>query len=152
LELDSGGAAEIFVRGAGIAVNAAVLAATVGIDAEREVDIGAVVLRQDRARGIDVVFRRDRTALLCRVLLLGLHREPFESIWRIGLCSASLEPVRHLALAKTGRLDFRTATRLCYHYESRAGARLVDGDARRRARAGAAVQALPRSHTVHPAP
>ncbi len=54
-EIESGGESEIFVRWPGVTINAAVLAAAIGIDARFETDIGAVVMCDDRPGEIAVV-------------------------------------------------------------------------------------------------
>src|SRR5690606_423868 len=51
LEIEPGGQVEVTVTRAGIAVDAAVLAALVGIDGAVEGDVGGVVATQDAARG-----------------------------------------------------------------------------------------------------
>src|SRR3989304_3328740 len=48
LEVQAGAEAEGFVRGAGLAVDATVLATAVGIDTIAEADVGAVVFGEDR--------------------------------------------------------------------------------------------------------
>ena len=53
LEVEAGGEAEEGVGGAGEAVDAAVLAAAVGVDRAVEGDVGAVVPGDDRARALD---------------------------------------------------------------------------------------------------
>src|SRR5206468_1166279 len=66
LELQAGGEAQVFVGRAREAVDAAVLATAVGIDARVETDVGTVVVRDDAARR---VAQEDRVR---RRLLLGL--------------------------------------------------------------------------------
>src|SRR4051812_11416383 len=52
LEVESRRELEVAVARAGIAVDAAVLAAAIGIDRAVEADIGRVVVRDDRARAL----------------------------------------------------------------------------------------------------
>ena len=60
LEIESGRQAEIGVGRPGIAIGAAVLAATIGIDRTVEADIGAVVAGNDRLGRLDMLVRRER--------------------------------------------------------------------------------------------
>ena len=58
LEIEPGGKAEILMGRPRVTINAAVLAAAIGIHARLETDVGAVVMRDDRAGEIAVKFRR----------------------------------------------------------------------------------------------
>src|SRR5581483_11464116 len=58
---------EVGVARPGVAIDAAVLAAAVGIDGLREADVGRVVVRNDRARALD----GDARLELARVGFLG---------------------------------------------------------------------------------
>jgi hypothetical protein len=64
LEVDSRRKAEVLMRGPRVAVSAPVLAAPVRVDADAERDIGAVVLRENRARVVDEDFRLSRALRL----------------------------------------------------------------------------------------
>src|SRR5262249_57848243 len=76
--------AEILVRGARVAVHAAVFTAAVRVHARVEADVGAVVGRDDRARGIGEELRRRAQGLEARGLLLR-RRAPdrLEAVGRI---------------------------------------------------------------------
>src|SRR5262249_47734896 len=64
LEIEPGGKAEKLVRGPRIAIDAAVLAAAIGIDAGVETDVGTVVRGDDRARRIAQINRARRAPFL----------------------------------------------------------------------------------------
>ena len=88
LEIEPGGKAEIFVRRPGVAINAAVLAAAIRIEAGAETDVRAVVAGDD---GLAVVLEklRARSLRTATILVVGIPvRVRFELDF--------LEPVRRI--------------------------------------------------------
>src|SRR5262249_47872601 len=76
----------ILMRRPGIAINAAMLAATIRIDAGPEADIGAIVCDDDGSRGIAKEKGRRRRTLLCFRARVRLALKQFEAIGRIVCC------------------------------------------------------------------
>ena len=81
LEVQSGGETEVLVRGTGVAVDAAVLAAAVGVQAVLEADVGRVVAREDRLRVVPEQLGRRRLAAFGKALArFEVDVEPFEAV------------------------------------------------------------------------
>ena len=88
LEVQAGGESEIFVKRPRIAINAAVLAAAVRIDAGFESDIRAVVVRNDRGRPIAEKLGARKRIILRIPIRVGLQMDFFEAVGRVGFRSA----------------------------------------------------------------
>src|SRR4029453_11460913 len=104
-EIDAGAEAEILVARPGVAVDAAVLAAPVGVQAEAEADVRAVVLRQHAAARVTVVRRGH---LAGRAVWLDVER--LVPVGRI-TAGAARRPRRlgHFALSSPSRADVARA-------------------------------------------
>src|SRR5438132_14203128 len=83
------------MRRAREAVDAAVLAATIGIDARLEADVGAVVVRDDGARRI-AQEQRVRRRLLLRLLVANVL-DRLEPILRVPGGAAAVDRLAHIA-------------------------------------------------------
>jgi hypothetical protein len=92
LEIQSGRPAQVAVRGPGIAINAAVLAAPVGIEPHVEGQIGRLVAAQRRARLLPAQFGAQRRGLF----ILGARFKAAPAIVE-GLARVGGEAVRQLA-------------------------------------------------------
>ncbi len=120
LEVEPRGHAEVFVGGAGEAVDAAVLASAIGIDARFESDVRTVVVRDDRPRGIPKIdgLRSSRIALrfviddvfelLEPVLRIPARSSSFDRLgqWDAPICSTAvpvMRPSRSAASASFAR-------------------------------------------------
>jgi hypothetical protein len=71
-----------------IAINAAVLAAAVRIDAGFEADIGAVVVRNNRGRPIAQKLGARKRIILRIPIRVGLQMDFFEAVGRVGFRAA----------------------------------------------------------------
>ena len=85
LEVQSGGEAEVLVGGTGVAVDAAVLAAAVGVQAVLEADVGRVVAREDGPGLVPEQLGRRRVAAFGQALArFEVDVEPFEAVAGVG--------------------------------------------------------------------
>ena len=91
LEIQPGREAEIFVRGPGVAINAAVLAATIWIDTRVEADVRAVVVIDERLRGVAKILCAGSAVLLRVPLVVRLDVNSFEAIRRVVRRTAPLD-------------------------------------------------------------
>ena len=83
LEIQAGGEAEILVRGPRVAVDAAVLAAAIRIDAELEADVRAVVAVENRAAMVAEELRRRQRVFLRIPIHVALEMNLLEAVGRI---------------------------------------------------------------------
>ena len=88
LEIEPGGEAEIFVERAGVTIDAAVLAAAIGIDAGFEADVGAVVVGNDGAGAVFEELGARRRVFFGIPVGVGFEVEFLEAIGRIAGCAA----------------------------------------------------------------
>ena len=109
LEVEAGGEAEVLVRRARVAVDAAVLAAAVRVDAGVEADVRAVVGRDDAARVIAEELGLD--GAVARVLVgdgvevgfrLDVDVQPIEAVGRLRARAAALRRVPGLPSSPCG--------------------------------------------------
>src|ERR1017187_1763048 len=82
-KIEPGGKTKIFVVRTGVAIDAAVLAATVGIDARFEADVRAGVAGDDGDAGIPIKLRLRRGIVRLVPLLIAFIRGMLEAIGRI---------------------------------------------------------------------
>src|SRR5207253_299783 len=90
---------EVFVRRAGIAIGAAMLAAAIGIDADLKADVRAVVAGDDGAGDVAEELRVRRGALIradVRVRLVMQGVEPVRCVLRRAASANGLVEFRHL--------------------------------------------------------
>ena len=87
-EIEAGGEAEILVEGAGVAVDAAVLAAAIGIDAGFETDIGTVVVSDDRAGAVFEKLSARRGIFFRIPIRIRFEMKFLEAIRRVADCAA----------------------------------------------------------------
>jgi len=93
LEVEPRREAEVLVRGPRVAVDAAVLAAAVRVDADVEADVGTVVVGERRARGVAQELRARVGRKLVREPLVGVRRErrALEAVRGCGLRAPAAE-------------------------------------------------------------
>ncbi len=100
LEVHSSRPAEEFVARSRIAIDAAVLAAAVGVEAGVEAEVGTVVVREDGARAVGEEARggpgRGRTVIIARAVRIVVAGEPqrLEAVADIAGGAASMHAVR----------------------------------------------------------
>jgi len=96
-EVEACGEAEIFVGGAGVAVDAAVGAAAIGVEAVREADVGAVVGGDDGFGGVEEILGWDFLPTLevfCvafDLLEIVVDADGDEAVGRVGVCAAAFD-------------------------------------------------------------
>ena len=78
-----------------VTVNATVFAAAIRIHARVETDVGAVVVRDDRAAEIPIILRGELRPIFVReIFQVGFQRECFETISGISRCAAAVNRKR----------------------------------------------------------
>jgi len=87
-EIEAGRETEVFVERAGVAVDAAVLAAAIGIDAGFESDVGAVVVSDDGAGAVFKELGARGRVFFGVPVGIGFEVEFLEAIGRIAGCAA----------------------------------------------------------------
>jgi hypothetical protein len=87
-EIQAGGKTKVLVKRAGVAIDAAVLAAAIGIYARFKADVGAVVIRNNLARAVAQELRARVRILFGVPIGIGLEMDFFEAVGRIRECAA----------------------------------------------------------------
>src|SRR5262249_58180431 len=113
--VEPGAEAEVLVGGTGVAVDAAVLAAAVRVQAETKSDVGAVVLRQHAAADVAVVDGR----IVSVRWLVPLEAQLLVAVRRVGAGAARANRrLGHFAVSsplEAASARTRTKAATCHH-------------------------------------